>query len=112
MTSFVERTGLTITGKDHRGEFKLDPSSVKFCRRVYPKINATGAVNVYVGAQQTLQGPVTWQGPFSFDPETQEHIDCRVQGVALAIRYESDSDIEWSSTGFALDLEILSGYNR
>lgn len=107
ITSYVERTDLAIVGHDRQGNPKVDPASTKFVRRVYPKVEATNALNIYVGSQQKLGGSVTYFGPFAFNPETDDHIDCRVQGKAIAIKIESTTDASWHCTGFVLDLEII-----
>jgi hypothetical protein len=109
---YVERTGLAIVGRDRQGRPIIDPTSTKYIRRVWPKLESTGPVDIYIGSQSRLEGPTTWAGPYSFDPEVDSHIDCRVQGRTVGLKIASNADISWSCTGFALDLEIIGGSVR
>ena len=106
-TSYIERTDIAIVGQDRQGNPKVDPTSTKLVRRVYPKLEGTAAINIYVGSQKKLGGSVTYSGPYSFDPTTDNHVDCRVQGKAIAIKFESTTAMEWSGTGFILDLDVI-----
>ena len=100
MTSFVERTGL----------FDESANRVKYCRAVYPKMSATGSVNIYVGSQMALDEGIVWSGPFAFNPATDYKIDCEVSFRWMGIKIESTTDVDWSLTAYDLDLEDM-GWN-
>lgn len=109
--SYVERTGLTIVGRDRQGNAKTDPSSVKFVRALYPKITSApnATINIYVGAHDTPDGPITYEGPLAFNPDTDVRVDCRVQGKFIAVRFEDAStNVSWSLSGYVLDLDIVA----
>lgn len=108
MACRLERIGLPIIGRDRDGEWKVDLDSVKFLRRVHLKLQADGPVSIYVGGQNTPEGPVTWVGPYSFDPATQYFIDCRIQARFLAFRLDTTTDIDWTLYGYTMDLEVLA----
>ena len=98
MYAFVERTGIDLG----------DPSSVKQLRAVWPKIETSGAsipMKVYTGYQMATDKPVTWDGPFTFDPDTQSKISVRATGKFLGIRFESQSDTSWTISGLELEYE-------
>jgi len=98
MYAFVERTGIDLG----------DPSSVKQLRAVWPKIETSGAsipMKVYTGYQMATDKPVTWEGPFTFDPDTQSKISVRATGKFLGIRFESQSDTSWTISGLELEYE-------
>jgi hypothetical protein len=112
MRSYLERTGIAIVGRDQFGNWKVDPSSSKFLRRVWLKMEATGQVNVYLGVQQRLEGAVAWTGPFDFTPGITPHLDCRLHGKTFGVKIESTGDVNWSCTGMNLDVEIIGGETR
>ena len=98
MYAFVERTGIDLG----------DPSAVKQLRAVWPKIETSGAsipMKVYTGYQMATDKPVTWDGPFTFDPDTQSKISVRATGKFLGIRFESQSDTSWTISGLELEYE-------
>lgn len=97
MTSYVERTGL----------FNETSGEVKYCRAVYPRMTSTGPVLILIGSQMSLDGPVTWHGPYTFDPQTDYKIDCQVSFRWMGIRIGSNSDIHWTLTGYDLDMETI-----
>ena len=98
MYALVERTGIDLD----------DPSAVKQLRAVWPKIETSGAsipMKVYTGYQMATDKPVTWDGPFTFDPDTQSKISVRATGKFLGIRFESQSDTSWTISGLELEYE-------
>jgi len=103
----LERTGLAIVGRDRQGGWRIDLDSTKFVRRVHLKMVANGPVDVYVGAQQLVGGPVAWTGPFSFDPNTQSFFDCRINTRFFNFKIESEADITWTLHGYTIDLSII-----
>jgi hypothetical protein len=108
----LERTGLGIVGRDRDGNWKVDLNSRKFLRALFPKIDSSEPLNIYVGASEAVDGPVNWQGPFPFDANTQTHINCRVNGRFLAVRFESDTDMSWTVYGYTLDMDIIGQATR
>ncbi len=103
----LERTGLTIIGRDRQGNWKTDTNSRKFVRRLIPKILSSGPIDIYVGGQELPNSGVVWQGPFVFDPATDHHIDCMVNTRYVAVRFESNANIAWQLQGYNLELDIL-----
>jgi len=110
-TSRVERLGLAVAGRARSGEPKVDPAAIKFVRRVYPKVSWSGGtpptLNIYVGGQDTPDGSVTWQGPFTFNPGSQEYVDCSVNARYLAWRVEDSGSVAWRLTGLVFDLDVV-----
>lgn len=113
-TAVLERSGLGIVGRARDGSWKVDLNSRKFVRRVHPKIqtNVIGPVDIYLGGQEAVDGPVNWQGPFPFDPNTQTHIDVRLNTRFVSIRFETTADDFWSVFGYALDIDVIAASNR
>jgi hypothetical protein len=111
-TSTLERTGLGLVGQDRMGNPKVDLQKVKLIRNVYPKVTADAGVtfNVYVAQQMKQNDVVTWQGPYSFDPASDEKVDCVVSTRLMGVKFESSSNGSWQFHGYGLDLDIIGRY--
>jgi hypothetical protein len=94
MTSYVEKTGLSLG----------DPARKKMITRIRPRITGTpgGVVQVRVGARTTPDGPVTWTTN-NFTIGTTEKIDIRVNDFYHALRFSSNTDVEWSLLGYEIE---------
>lgn len=104
----LERQDLTIAGVNRDGTPRVDPSSTKLLREIWPVIRGTPGqrLNIYVGAKpNSTEDTISWQGPFSYTIGQTGAIQPLVEGVFLAIRYESDGEADWSLLGHVLDIE-------
>ena len=100
MTSYIERTGLTM---DAQGQ--PNQAMVKHVTSVWPKMSVSSStVNVYVGHQFSPQEDITWEGPYTFDPDTQSKVPCRVTGKYIGVKFESTGDQTWRLDGYSLDV--------
>ena len=101
MTSYVERTGLSM---DEQGQ--LNQAMVKHVTSVWPKMSVSGAttVNVYVGSQMSTEGSITWEGPYTFNPDSQSKVPVRVTGKYIGVKFESTGDQTWRLDGYSLDV--------
>lgn len=98
----LERTGLS--GITAGGQGVEDPTIDKDIQAIWPKIDG-GPVDISVGASVYPGGPYTWDGPYSFDPLTDEKVDVRVSGKYYATRFESNANVEWSLSEYVIELE-------
>jgi hypothetical protein len=112
MASFVERTGLAVVGRDRRGDWKVDLNSRKYVSRFYPKMTSSAPVTFYIGGQEKIDGPVTWKGPFTFDPLVDTFIEPRLNTKFIAIRLETTLNGTWSMQGFLMELKVIGGVTR
>lgn len=96
--AFVERVGLAIDGQDKNKRPIVSFTSRKLLTRIWPKITGNVVVDVKVGSQQSLNGPVTWSDPKPFNPQTMKYLDFTVEGILLAWR------IEWAAN-FPVELQ-------
>jgi hypothetical protein len=103
--SMLERTGLGIPFKQGQPP---DMSSMKFLRNVWPRISGTigAVVNVEVGYQMEVDGPVTWYPPKEYVIGTTKKIDCLVSGRLLAVRFSSNTNMTWRLHGYELDVSL------
>jgi hypothetical protein len=100
MTSFIERTGLSM---DAQGQ--PNHAMVKQVTSVWPKMSGSSSVNVYVGSQMSTEDTVTWEGPYTFDPDTQSKVPVRVTGKYIGVKFESTGDQTWRLDGYSLDVQ-------
>ena len=106
----LERTGLPIAGSARDGSPKVDPTSIKFIRSVFPKISAPTnvTIKISVGMQEVVGGPVTWEGPYDFTIGVDTRIDTALSGRFFAIKFEDTSNLVWEFTGYELDIDLIS----
>ncbi len=103
MTSYIERTGLAVTDVKN-GDPVSDPSVSKFVSAVWPRMRATGSVNVYVGGQENPNASITWEGPYAFNPNTDRKVDFRTSGKLIGVKFESNTNITWELDGYEIDI--------
>jgi hypothetical protein len=102
MTAYVERQGITIPN--------TDTQTVKFLRRVYPRITGT-ATTMTVSVAGTMNPNETPSyTDYTFTVGTDEKVDCRVSGRFLHVKFASAGNQEWQLDGYDLDVE-LAGEN-
>lgn len=94
---YAQRTGLDVGGTD----------DLHTINAIYPHAQG-GSFDVYVGSQMLVNGPVSWEGPYSFDPSTDKKVDCRVTGILHAVKYQSNADVSWSVDSYEVDY-VFSG---
>lgn len=98
---FVERQNIYIA----------DVQSIKLVKRIWPKVqkinnSSNSVINVYVGSSNTRGGAVSWNGPYPFDINNDNKIDCFVSGRYISIKFASTSDVSWKLSGF--DMEVIT----
>jgi hypothetical protein len=109
MHSHVERTGLPIAGVDRFGQPKVDTESIKLWRRVWLR-GEGGPVQVMVGTQMVIGGPIEWSEEKTFTFGTDKFLDFLRPGRALAIHIHSEADVDWELHGYDVDIEVLGAY--
>jgi hypothetical protein len=112
ISAILERTGIPLVGQDKEGNPLVDPTVVKLCRGIYPKLQAApGATfTVQLGGQMFQDGPVTWQPEQTFDPATQFKIDSLFSAKYLAIRWMSTGSQSWQLDSMQWDIERAGRY--
>lgn len=114
--AYVERTGLAVVGEDRFGHPKVDTEVVKLVTEVWPRVRvANGAsIDVYIGAQEKSDGPVTWSSAMPYDPATMDKVDVDppVEGRFIAVRFETANDVatSWKLDGYDLEMHLLGKY--
>lgn len=106
ITSFVERKGL---GFPLKKDAPPDYETMKLMRGLWPRISGTqgGVINVYVGVQEKVDGPITYDTPFPFVIGTSEYVDSlgTLPSSRLhALKFESTTNIQWRLEGYEADV--------
>ena len=106
MTVQLERTGLAIIGQDRTGKIQVDIQRRKLITRLW--IRATGdPFSVRIGSQELIGGPVTYEAPKVFTPGVDEYLDFCTSGKLIAIRFESNADVNWELEEYELEVTPL-----
>lgn len=107
--AFVERTGLGIPLKVNAPP---DFTTMKMLRGVWPRIEGTlgGIVQVSIGVQQDVNGPVTWKPSVNYTIGSTRKIDTVAVGRLFAIRYSSNTAIQWKLQGHEFDVVARGMY--
>ena len=103
MTSYIERTGMSITAQG-----QPDQTTVKRIKAIYPKMEVSGTtntVNVYVGTQMSTEEAVSWTSAYTFNPDTQSKISVRAAGKLYGVKFESTGDFDWRLDGYSIELD-------
>jgi len=107
ISATLQRIGLSVVGKDRRGEWVTDFNSRKFVTRVW--ITASGGpINVRVGYQNVPDGAVVWSDTKVFNTTTDKWVDVTVSGVAIAIEFSAAVHFRVSS--YMLELDVIGEY--
>lgn len=111
MSAFVERIGLSIVGRDRTGVPKSDQTTIKYVRRIIPRIKkSSGTMNIYIGTQMLRDEAVTWSAPYAFNPSVDYEVQTDAYGRFIAVRFESVDNSDWEMDAYDLDLELAGQY--
>lgn len=102
MISYIERSGLSLNEQGQPDQY-----SVKRISAIYPKMSISGdnSINVYLGTSMSTEEGITWGTPVTFNPNTQSKVSVRGTGKYYAVKFESETDMDWELDGYALDIK-------
>lgn len=103
--ALLQREGLSVLGKKRNGEWIVDFDARKLADLLWPKIQG-GPVNIRLGSQELVDGPISWGTAVEFNPSTLSYVNAGPkEGRALAIEIESDNN--WRIDGLRMEIENL-----
>lgn len=106
-TGTLQREGLALLGRKRNREWIVDFNSKKMVRRVWPKVQ--GAVDVSVGGQDLVDGPITWRTAVAFDPTVGVTCDfLPITARALAIEFSKAG--AWRIDGYGYEVMKLGNF--
>jgi hypothetical protein len=100
----LERLALSVT-ITRRGNVIRDFENRKLIKRIIPHVEGTGNMKIYVGGQETVDGPVTWDGPHVYEIGSKKDIEVWFSTLLPAFRFESDGNQMWKMSGFSFEQE-------
>lgn len=105
MTTILERQGLALSLTP---EGPPDLKMVKQFTRVWPRITGTagGVVRVYAGAHMAVGQSPVYQSPQNFVIGTTQHIDMLSTGRLLALKFVSDTSLDWRIHGYEVEASL------
>lgn len=104
--AFVERTDIALIGQDRAGQPKADFERRKFAKRIWPHVEGA-PIQVSIGSQETLGGGVVYAPAQTFTPGTDKYLDFLVNGLFIAVKFESSVPGVWQLEGYNLEIEPL-----
>lgn len=107
----LSRTALTIYGRDQQGRPRVDPGVIKNIQGIWPEFKAPEGtvIRVQVGFHDTPEGPVNWSPARDFTVGSSLFLDMYATGPYIAVRFESEGQLPWDLTGYALEIEPVGG---
>jgi hypothetical protein len=110
MEAYAERVGYSVIPTND-GQTQLQrPDLKKMVTAVFPRLRATGPVDIYLGAQDKLGDPIRWVGPFSYDATKHKKAPLLVAGYYLGFRIYSKSDVYWELDGYGFDMTVVGKF--
>lgn len=112
-TSTIERIGLPFSKVDKQGLPEADVNTRKLMTELWPRFEAPAgtSIDIYCGAQEEVNDPVTWKGPFTFIVGQHKKINPLVSGRFLAVRFSSSANAGWKLHEYAYDVNIVGRYD-
>ncbi len=101
----LERTHIGVAVK---AKSPPDLSSMKFMRRIWPRLrgNAGQVVLVTLGHHNEPNEPVIWESPQQFVIGTTSKVDVTITGKMFALRLSSLNGLNWIFSGMDADMEF------
>ena len=107
MLGTLQRTALSFIGRKRTGEWIVDYAVRKLIRRVWIKASG-GPINVRVGFQEIVDGPITWGSAVVFNPETALWVDAVGSGKAVAVEFSAA--VPFRIIGYKIEGEVVGQY--
>jgi hypothetical protein len=103
------REALGVLGRRRNGAWIEDFKQMKMHTRIWPKVSG-GPINVRVGTQDTVDGPITWSAAQSFDPADEMWKDIIATGRALSFEFSSSENVDWRLEGYKFEQQLLGNF--
>ena len=92
--SYMEKTNISLD----------DDLNLKNVTGLTPHITGSGVAKIYIGSNNLSDGPVEWQGPYTYNIGKDFKVDCRVNGRYFGVRFEFSSVGTWTLNGYTFEL--------
>ena len=106
MSSFIERQGLALVGRDRQNNPKTDMTKRKLLTRIWIEAEG-GPFTVQAGAQEDLNANVVYDAGQTFTPGTDSYVDVTANGRFLAVKFSSNTDVTWQLHSYDLEVSVM-----
>jgi len=96
--------GTIFTAYAERASWDFGTNTIKFVKKLWPRIIASGEVTIKLGTQFNKNDGISWTS-YTFDPSTDEYIDTLIKGRFISFRIESSANVEWKMA--EIDFEVI-----
>jgi hypothetical protein len=103
ITTLLERRRLTVPDK-------IDTTSMKFVRAIYPAFDGDGTVLISVGTQLRASDSIDWRPDQTFVIGTDVKANFTASGRIISVRFKSTGVGTWKLNGYHVDLDVVSPF--
>lgn len=93
----------TFTAYAERVSHDFGSDNIKFVKKIWPRMEASGEVTIKIGTQFARNDGVSWS-TYTFNPNTETYVDVLNKGRYISFRVESTTDISWKLS--EIDFEV------
>jgi hypothetical protein len=104
----LQRTGLSLLGKDRSGNPIVDFKQWKLFTRVW--LTAVGVFQIRLGTQDLPEGPVDWQEWQDFDADVDLYLDFIQSGRAVALEIRHKGEEPFAIDAYRIELVKLGNF--
>ncbi len=108
--SVVERRGIALEYRDRKGNYIANPKGAKLMTEVWPIIETSGVIKIYVGGHDTFNGEIDWSSDYLFDPLVDDFVPVIASGQYMAIRFVAEDNVNFKLTGYTVIVSDIGGY--
>lgn len=106
----LQREGLALVGRKRNGDPIVDFKNLKLFQRLWPKVAEGQTINIRLGSQLAIDGPITWGAVTEFNPAQNRFANnLPISGAALSIEFSASSK-SWRLDGYKMDVAILGQF--
>lgn len=111
LTGRVQRLGMAVIGQDQTGAPTVNKAVRKVFKEIWPEV-PQGELQVRIGWQDTISGPVTWEAYQTFNGETDIKLNVFAAGKFMAIEFKGVQEAEeaWILAGYAFEVSVAGRY--
>lgn len=111
-TAYVERIGLTISGKNMDGSTRNDPTVYKFFKELWPKLEILNgeSIQIRAGGQEFPEGSVMWSPVANFSPATDLFVPVDLECRYESVRFESSNREFWRLTEYDVEVSPIGRF--
>ncbi len=107
LVASLEKYGVAFVDYNRDGVPQMDHHNVKVCEGVWPTFEVAGTqveVDITVGGQEFRDGPIIWDGPYTFTPGASQEMDFFVEGIYINLKYRIETAEYWKLHAHSMNI--------